>query len=440
MPANAKINTVVATSIGLGAIIGAGIFALSGTAIAIAGVNAIWAFLLVGIVAIFVALQSSELVSLMPNAKGATYSYVYNAFGSELGFITGIISFFSNGTSISVIALSFGAYLASLLGYSTAAFSIPFAILLILILGIINILGFKKAASSDYFLVLIKICILVVFVIFAIFFALYSGASTLSHFSLSPSQAGLSPFFAASVVIFFAYGGFQTVTTIVSLIKGGSRSAIRAMLASVIISIVIYLLVILGLLLLLPASQYTVSADPLTFALKTIGAPVWLFLLVGIGALIATASATIARILSTSRLLYQLSTDRLLPSALRKYNRGSQVAVNGVILCCVVGVVMLFAGNVFVIAAISNFGMLFCYLMISLVVIHFRRSGKISEFRSPFYPYLSIASIVILLAFMFGMPSESLLIGVMLILLLFIVYYSLREVEKKKAVRVRLFK
>lgn len=439
MVGSAKITTVVAMSVGLGAIIGAGIFALSGTAIAIAGVNALWAFALVGIVAILVALQSSELVSLMPNAKGATYSYVYHAFGSELGFISGIISFFSNGTSISVIALSFGAYLSSLLGFGSSIYAIPFAILLILVLAIINLLGFKKAAISDYLLVLLKVGILVLFVVFALAFAFRSGGTTLTHFTLSPSQGGISAFFAASVVIFFAYGGFQTITSITTLIRGGSRSAIKAILASVVISIILYVLVILGLLLLLPASKYTISADPLTFALGAVGAPVWLFIMVGIGALIATASAAIARILSSSRLLYQMSEDRLLPSALRKYNKNSQVAVNGVILSSAIGILMLFAGNVFVIAAISNFGMLFSYLMVCIVVIHFRRIGRKSEFRAPLYPYLPIIAIISLLAFMFGMPTESLAIGVILMLALFVVYYSLREVEKKKAVRIKLF-
>jgi len=440
MPAKEKISTIVAASVGLGAIIGAGIFALSGTAIAIAGVNAIWAFLLVGVVAIFVALQSSELVSIMPNAKGATYSYVYNAFGSELGFITGILSVFSNGTSISVIALSFGAYLASLLGFGVSLFSIPFAIILIVVLGIINLIGFKKAANTDYGLVILKVGILMLFVLFALVFAFRTGGSTLSNFTITPAQGTVGAFFSASVVIFFAYGGFQTITTIVSLIKGGSRSAIRAILASVVVSIVLYILVILGLLLLLPAGKYTVNADPLTFALKAVGAPSILFIIVGLGALIATASATIARILSTSRLLYQMSADRLLPKALRKYNTKSQVAVNGVIISSLIGIVMLFSGNVFVIAAISNFGMLFSYIMVCLVVIHFRRTGRNADFKAPFYPYIPVIAIISLLAFMYGMPSESLVIGVVLILILFLVYYTLREEEKKKPVKVKLFK
>jgi len=106
--ASEKISIPVALAVGLGAIIGAGIFVLSGTAIALAGGYALLAFVLVGIVAIFVGLEMGELSSLMPNEVGASYSFVYKAFGSELGFVTGILLFFSYATSISVISLGFG--------------------------------------------------------------------------------------------------------------------------------------------------------------------------------------------------------------------------------------------------------------------------------------------------------------------------------------------
>lgn len=113
-----KISTSAATAVGLGAIIGAGIFTLSGTAIALAGVWSLFSFVLVGFVAIVVALEIGELCSMFPAANGASYSYAYEAFGSELGFITGVLLYFSFATAISVVALGFGAYLSPLLGLS----------------------------------------------------------------------------------------------------------------------------------------------------------------------------------------------------------------------------------------------------------------------------------------------------------------------------------
>lgn len=438
--ADKSISVKVATAVGLGAIIGAGIFVLSGTAIALAGSLALIAFIAVGIIALLVALHLGELGTIMPNLKGASYSYVYKAFGSELGFITGMLLYFSYATAISVIATGFGSYLASILGLSESMFTIPFAIALIAVLALVNILGIKKAAKFDFGLVLVKIVILAVFIAFAFFVAFAAKPFPISHFALSPSTSGLGSLFAASVVIFFAYTGFQAISTFTGRIRGGAVWAARSIVISVIVSMVLYTLVAVSLIMLVPASLYTVSGDPLSFALQYVNAPQWIFLLVGIGALIATTSATLAMMLGSSRTLYQISSDKLLPKMLRKYNQKRDVAVNGVLLSAIIAVIMLFSGDLFTIAAISNFGLLFSFLATSFAVIHFRRQRAKAGFKIPFYPYLTVITIVAVLALMIGMPQEALLIGVMLTLSLIVIYYSLREVSGKRIIRVQLFK
>lgn len=430
-----KISIPVALAVGLGAIIGAGIFVLSGTAIAIAGGYALLAFVLVGIVAIFVGLEIGELSSLMPNEVGASYSFVYKAFGSELGFVTGILLFFSYATSISVISLGFGSYLSSILALGNA-FNIPFAIILIFVLSILNILGIKKAAKSDAVLVVIKVSILLLFIVAALAISLSNKTFSISNFS-APNNVVLSVF-SASVVIFFAYSGFQSISTFTSRIRGKNGAA-KAIILATVISLVLYVLVVFSLLALMPASEYKISGDPLSFALKASHAPQWLFITVDIGALIATTSATIAMILSSSRMLYQISKDKLLPRIFRKYNEESDVAVNSVIASAIIGVIMLFSGNIYTIAAISNFGLLFSYIMTSFALIHFRRSGYKASFSMPLYPYLTIITIIFLFAFLFGMPKESLLIGAILIILLLAIYYMLKEIKRKKPVMIKLF-
>ena len=437
-----KISVLVATAVGLGAIIGAGIFVLSGTAIALAGRNALIAFIIVGIVALIVGLELGELGSLMPNVKGASYSYTYKAFGSELGFITGILLYFSYATSISVVALGFGSYLASTIGITAAFYPIAFAIGLIFVLALVNIMGMRKAARADSVLVIVKIGILVIFVAFVIFVVASAKQPFFTNFSsVQPASNGLGAIFAASVVIFFAYSGFQSIATFTRKVKGGAAGAAKAILYSIVISIILYSLIVFVLLLLHPASSYTISGDPLSSALKSANAPIWLFLLVGVGALIATASATLTDILSSSRMVYQISADGLLPKITREYNKKRDVAINGIILSAVIGIIMLFAGNIYVIAAISNFGLLFSYLMSSFAVLHFRSRKKANpSFKTPFYPYLPLIAIVALMAFLIGLPKEALLIGMILIISLIIIYYALREIEDKKVIRIKLFK
>ena len=432
-----SIGLAAATAVGLGAIIGAGIFTLSGTAIALAGDWALFSFILVGTVAVIVALELGELSSLFPSLNGASYSFVYEAFGSELGFITGLLLYFSYATSIPVVALGFGSYLANLLGVS-AGNTAYFAIALIGALTVVNLGGIRKAARADLGLVLVKILILLVVIGFAVVYASGHGSAT-DFFHLSAPASGVGGVFAASVAVFFAYSGFQAISTFTGDIKGGGRAAAKAILFSVVISMALYIFIAASMLALVPAARFTINADPLAFVLSAIHAPGTVLTVVDIGALVATASASLALLLSSSRILRQIGLDGLLPRALRSYDEKRDVARNGVLISALIAVPMLYSGNVFVIAAISNFGLLFSYLMASLALMHFRRLGKKGPFQTPLYPYLSVIAMVALLAFILGMPQRALVFGSVLTLVLLVGYYALREYREKEPVMVRFF-
>lgn len=434
-----KIGMWVATAVGLGAIIGSGIFVLSGSAISLAGSNALIAFVMVGIVALIIAMEMGELVSIMPYAKGGVYSYVREAFGSELGFITGIIQYFSYSTSISAIAIGFGAYAASILGINYAFGPIALGISIIIVLTLVNLLGTKTAAKADAYVVVVKIAALIIFSAFALVLAFFLGHFSPSNFSVSQSQAGIGSIFEASIAIMFAYSGFQTIATISSRVKGGKLAAGKAIVLSVLISIVIYVLVVGSMMLLAPASGYKINADPLAYALQASSAPAYITDIVDIGAILATISATLAMIMASSRMVYQMSEDKLLPKLLRKYNKDRDVAVNGVILSAFLGIITMFAGNVFVIAAISTFGILFYYIMAGLALMHFRRKNPEPGFKVPLYPYLTIIATAFLILLMYGMPSTALEIGVTMIIGLLVLYYILREADDKKVVKIKLF-
>ena len=450
-----KVSARAATAVGLGAIIGAGIFVLSGTAIAIAGVYAIVSFLIVGLVAIIVAMELGELGSIMPRLKGGAYSYVYEAFGSELGFISGILLYFSFATGVSAVALGFGSYLASIFGITMHAFVVGFAAMLIVVLSFVNMRGIRKAAKADLGLVIVKLFILFIFAAAAVFIAASSkGGISAVNFSATAQQATIGAVFAASVAVLFAYSGFQAISTFTSEIEGGSRKAAMAVIYAVAISIVVYLAVIIALILLVPASQYTVAADPLSFALTHSGAPGWLSLLVDIGALIATTSATLALILSSSRVLYQIGENKLLPHFFRKYDRRKDVAVNGILLTALISLLMLGSGNIYIIAAISNFGTIFSYLINSIAIIKIRtleRTGRhkgllksmhmtnVRLFLTPLYPYIPIITTFLLLVFFMGFPAEALAGGVITILLSILIYYMLEQIKEKPIIKVKLF-
>lgn len=427
-----KISVAAATAVGLGAIIGAGIFVLSGSAIALAGVDAIIAFLLVGFVALLIALELGELGSMMPKEEGASYSYVYKAFGREPGFITGIIFFFSSTTAISAISLGFGSYMANIIGLTSGA-SVYFAIALVLFLAFLNMMGTKKAVNADFAFVIVKLAVLLALAVFAAYFAFGLGHFNPSNFRISAAQSGIGPIASASIAIFFAYSGFQMISTLTSRVRGGPNAAARAILLSVVISLAVYLAIIIALLILVPSSTYTTStADPISLALDVSSAPYLLKLAVAIGALVATTSAALAMFLTSSRIIYQLGRDGLVPKVLARYNIKKDISPNAVMATAALAIVALFSGNVYIIASISVFGVLFTFLMSSFALVHFRRAKRPASFRAPFYPYLPAIAIVSVITFIYGMPKQALLIGTIMVISLILIYYFLRWHEERK--------
>ena len=440
-----------AVAVGLGGIIGAGIFVMSGTMVSLAGVGALLAFGMTGLVAVIIAMEMGELSSAMPKESGASYSFVYNAFGSELGFITGVLLYLSFTVSISAIALGFGTYLAALVGLSGSAVTYLLAALLIVGLTSLDLRGVSEAARADFYIVAFKIAVLIAFIAFA----LLAGQALPANLA-QPPRGGVSGIFAASVIAIFAYAGFQSIATMTPNIRGGGRAAAKAILVAVAISLVLYVLVTVALLALVPASQYGFQADPLGFALRSAGAPSWLFLLVNLAALAATASATLAMVIAGSALVAQLSADGLLPGQLTRVQtrHGTPVAALG--LTAALGIAFMFLGDIYVIAAVSNFGILFSYLITGFALVKIRRmrshpekhkdaleAARVSRagvFDMPLFPYLPALGILILIAFLFAFPSIALSIGVGLILTSLIVYYALREDRDEPVIRIRFFR
>ncbi|MDE1762428.1 MAG: amino acid permease [Candidatus Micrarchaeota archaeon] len=446
----AKIGLAGATAIGLGAIIGAGIFVLSGTTINLAGSGALIAFIITGFVAVVVALELGELASEMPKERGATYSFTYNAFGSELGFIGGILLYLGYVAGVSTIALGFGSYLSSALGISSQLETYLFSILLVLGLTLVNYRGIKSTANTDLLLVAFKIIVLIAFIGFALLVGKWGTHSIFGFFN-----NGMNGIFAASVIALFAYAGFQSIASLTPDIEGGGRTAAKAIIISVIVSMALYVGVTVSLLALVPGNQFGLVANPLSYALSSVSAPSWLFVLISIGALVATTSATLSMMVGGSRTLYQMSVDGLLPKKLLRVNTAS-APTNAILITSTLGILFLFSGNIYIVAAISNFGILFSFLLTGLALIKIRRirdhykekRGILGDhstvsfkdvFQMPLYPYLPIIGIVAILIFFYAFPNAVISTGVALTFATMVVYYTLREFKNKQVIKVRFF-
>ena len=144
--------------------------------------------------AAIIALEMGELSSEMPHERGATYSFPFQAFGSELGFVCGILMYLAFTASAAAIAIGFGSYFASLLGISAAVYSQIFSVIIIALLSILIAKGTEKAAHTDILLVSFKVLALIVFVIFAFYVGNWSSARFTGFFS-----KGTGGIFAATI-------------------------------------------------------------------------------------------------------------------------------------------------------------------------------------------------------------------------------------------------
>jgi APA family basic amino acid/polyamine antiporter len=413
-----KLSLFEATAIGLGNIIGAGIFVMAGSTIYLAGPAALISFIITGLLAMSIGLNSAELASKYPESEGGVYSFAKLTMGDTIGFLVGWMRMISYSVSGAATALGFASYL------QIQSYTLVIAGLLILVLGGLYLAGLKLVSEVESVLVGLNVLGLVLFIVFA----LISGRFNTSHFTpIAPH--GLYGIFTASSLAFFAYSGFNTIATLTPDVENGEKTVPKAIVLSLAITSVLYIMVVFSMLYLLPWQIYGQQANPLSFALQKAKAPFLLILAVSATAIIATLTVTMSTIIATVRTLKQMAEDNLIPSRL---GRKESIAT---LLVISIMVSSLGLGNVEVIGLVSNFGTIFSYLTTALAVVISRRRGIMGSFKAPLYPFLQILSILLSLLVIGTLGEESLVLGVVSLLVglvIHVIHVEINVVEKGK--------
>jgi len=413
-----KLSLFEATAIGLGNIIGAGIFVMAGSTIYLAGPAALISFIITGLLAMSIGLNSAELASKYPESEGGVYSFAKLTMGDTVGFLVGWMRMISYSVSGAATALGFASYL------QIQSYTLIIAGLLILVLGGLYLAGLKLVSEIESVLVGLNVLGLVLFIVFA----LISGRFNTSHFTpIAPY--GLYGIFTASSLAFFAYSGFNTIATLTPDVENGEKTVPKAIVLSLAITSVLYIMVVFSMLYLLPWQIYGQQANPLSFALQKAKAPFLLILAVSATAIIATLTVTMSTIIATVRTLKQMAEDNLVPS---KLGRKESIAT---LLVISIMVSSLGLGNVEVIGLVSNFGTIFSYLTTALAVVISRRRGIMGSFKAPLYPFLQILSILLSLLVIGTLGEESLVLGVVSLLvglIIHVIHVEINVVEKGK--------
>src|SRR5689334_13361852 len=290
---NRAVGLLDLTALGIGAVIGTGIFVIVGDAIGKTGPSIVLSFVLAGVTCMFSALAYAELASSIP-VSGSAYTYAYATLGELLAWIIGWDLIIEYGISVAGIAIGWGQYFNEFLD-STFGISLPDSIaqppgeggvvnvpavfVVAVIVGLL-VYGVRETARSNTIMVGIKLLVLLIFVVFGVT-AFHSG-------NLSPfTTNGTSGIVDAAAVIFFAYIGFDAISTASEEVDKPQRNPPIAIIGSLLVVTVLYLVVSVGAVGALPADQRAAAGAPLAAALQDGAGYRWGASIVSIGAVIA---------------------------------------------------------------------------------------------------------------------------------------------------------
>ncbi len=428
-------RTLTARSIvflGIGAIIGAGIFVIAGPAAAMfAGPGITISFVIAGLACLFAGLCYAEFSSMIPIA-GSAYTYGYATLGEFVAWIIGwdlILEYlFASGTVavgwsgyfVSFIEKGFGfelpaAWTAAPYNYNEAGefvregiINLPAVFLVLMLTGLL-VVGIKESSRFNNLIVYIKVAVLLLIIFFGF---QYVNPENWSPFIPENTgvfgEFGVSGIIRAAGIVFFAFIGFDAVTTAAQEVKNPQRAMPIGILGALAICTLLYLLVTLVMTGLVPYTELNVP-DSVFHAIDSTGALDWLGYLINIAAIAGLASVVLVMLLGQPRIFYTMAKDGLLPPYFAKVHPKFKTPAHSTVLT---GIVAAFIAGFFPIGLLGelvSIGTLLAFTIVSAGVLYLRYKEPDRErpFKTPLVPLIPILSIGICLYLMFSLPGDT---------------------------------
>jgi len=412
-----------AVAMGIGAMVGAGIFALLGEASSISGSAVYISFIVGGAIALFSGYSLGKLGARYPSS-GGIIEYLTQAFGS--GTFTGsmgVMMYFSGIVSLSLIAKAFGNYAITFLPHHTAQhiwqhiFSVGITVLFILI----NLRGAKDVAILERITVGIKFLVLSAFSI--------AGILVLNPDLLSVSYyPPANNVFYSLAITFFAYEGFRVITNVAEDMPNPSKTLPRAMVIAIIMVMLLYVAIAFAVFGNLPVDKVIAAKD---FALAQAALPIFGnigFTIVAITALIATASAINANLYAVTNVTYQLAKDGELPSEFGKPIGHSR---EGLVISGVLVIVSLLMLDLSEIAAIGSISILFIHTVTHIGHLKIARETGALRMLVMIAALLSLMAMILALIYVSTQSEGIIRILVGFVLVAVIAEVLLQKINKK---------
>lgn len=415
-------------AMGIGAIIGAGIFVLTGTAAAqYAGPSIMLSFVLGGVACAFVGLCYAELAAMLP-VSGSCYTYTYATLGEVFAWMIGWDLVLEYAMGAATVAVGWSGYVVSILrnigivvppqfaaapgttvtladgSTATAIINLP-APLIVAALTAMLVFGTKESARLNNIMVAIKLVVVVAFIAVGAFYV-----STANWHPFIPANTGefghfgYSGILRGSAVVFFAFIGFDAVSTAAQEARDPQRDMPVGILGSLVVCTVLYILVAAVLTGLVPYADLNVS-DPIAKGVDVIGAT-WFAILVKIGALTGLTTVILVLLYGQSRIFFTMSEDGLLPGLFAHVHPTLNTPYRSQIMIGVIVAIVAALVPIGILGEMVSIGTLLAFVLVCGSVIYLRRSDARAErpFKVPAVPVVPILGILFCLLLMSGLP------------------------------------
>lgn len=393
----AELSLLDATMIGMGAMIGAGIFVLTGLAAEITGPAAVAVFMLNGVVTLFTALAYAELASGIPKSGGG-YAFVNELFGDMTSFIMGWMLGFAYIIAGSLYAKGFASNFIHFVEiYTSSIPEIPlvFAIGSIVVFVLLNALSTSASGSVETVVTIIKIIILLVFSVYG---ALEVDPSEFSPFA---PNGVLFPVLSAMGLTFIAFEGYDLITTVTEEVENPRINVPRAIFISLGATILIYLVVVVVAIGNLGAAELGEARE--TGIAEAAGEFMPRIPLIGtgasfiaFGAVFSTLSALNAVVIASSRVLFAMGRDDYLVDRIGRINPSFGTPAIAVIICGILMLVGVVAFPIERVGRVSSLFFLLSFVLVNGAIIRLRyeRDGIQREYKMPLFPLFPVLGIL----------------------------------------------
>ncbi|MFI1065433.1 MULTISPECIES: amino acid transporter [Streptomyces] len=425
------------TMISIGATLGTGIFVVLGTATPKAGPAVTISFVIAGLTALFSALSYAELAGSVP-VSGSSYSYSYATMGELIAWICGWCLVLEYGVSVAAVAVGWGEYLNELLD-GTIGVTIPDAVsaplgdggfinlpaLVVVLLAMVFLMrGAKESARVNSIMVGVKIVTLLLFIGIG-----FMGIKAGNYAPLAP--LGVTGISAAASTLFFSYIGFDAASTAGEEAKNPKRDLPRAIMLSLLIVTVLYVLVAFVAVGAMPWQDFEGTEAALAQIMTDVSGHTFWGVVLAAGAVVAIASVVFAVLYGQTRILFAMSRDGLVPKVFAKVNPTTGAPRANVVI------VSLFCGALaaFIplgkLADATSIGTLFAFGLVNVAVIILRRTrpDMPRTFKVALFPVTPILGVIACGYMMFSLDTATWIVfgGWMIAGLVFYFLYGIRR-------------